>query len=114
MILCFYTVSAMPALCRRLNFRNIELHPDTAGQTVGVYMANGKARQVKWLGFIDIEEAKQMQGAKAVRLEVQRYSETGIDWTALRPGEFVQGCLTASGVYAVTTPRIRLVQSTNQ
>lgn len=99
----------MPVLCRRLNFRNIELHADSPGQSVGVYMANGKTRQVRWLGFVALEDAKQLPRAKAVRLEVDRYSDTGVDWVRLKPGEFVQGCLTAEGVYAVTTPRVRIV-----
>ena len=99
----------MPALCRRLNFRNIELHADTTGETVGVYMANGKSRQVKWLGFVQLEKAKRLDRAKAVKLDVARYSDTGFDWIDLSPGEYVQGCLTSEGVYAVTTSRIRVV-----
>ncbi len=99
----------MPALCRRLNYRNIELHPDTKGETVGVYMANGRSRQVKWLGFVQLDEAKRLDRAKAVKLDVARYSDTGIDWIDLQPGEFVQGCLTSEGAYAVTTPRVRVV-----
>jgi hypothetical protein len=99
----------MPALCRRLNFRNIELHPDSPGQTVGVYMADGRTRQVRWLGFLPLDDAKQLPRAKAVKLDVDRYSDTGVDWVSLRPGEYVQGCLTAEGVYAVTMPQVRIV-----
>jgi hypothetical protein len=101
----------MPALCRRLNFRNIELHPDTAGQTVGVYMANGKTRQVRWLGFLPLEQARRLERARAVKLDAARYSDTGFDWIDLAPGEFVQGCLTADGAYAVTMSRIRVVKA---
>jgi hypothetical protein len=101
----------MPALCRRLNYRNIELRDDTVGQTVGVVLTSGGSRQLPWLGFISLEDAKRMNGARAVKIEVTRYSDSGFDWIDLGPGEYVQGCLTDRGVYAVTTEAVRVLRT---
>ena len=57
----------MPALCRRLNYRNIERYPDSTGETVGVRQANGQARQVRWLGFIGLGDARVLQGPEPLR-----------------------------------------------
>ena len=101
----------MPALCRRLSFRNIEIFDDTAGQTVAVRLRNGEFKQVTWLGFIDRIEARRLRDAVPVKLDAVRFSNAaGVDWVDLRPNEFVQGCLTADGAYAVTETGIRIIR----
>lgn len=103
----------MPALCRRQNAANVELYPHTRGATVGVKLVSGEVRYVRWIGFIDIEVAKAIKNAKPVKLEVARYSNNAggwaSDWVNLKPGQYVQGCLTVEGVYAVVATGIRVV-----
>jgi hypothetical protein len=101
----------MPALCRRLNYRNIELHPHTAGETVDVRLRLGGTRQVRWLGFIALEEARALRGAKPVKIDVARYSEPGVDWVDVKSGEFIRGCRIGDGVYAITTTSIRIFRA---
>lgn len=103
----------MPALCRRFNARNIELYPHTRGEDVGVKLTSGEVRYVRWLGFLDVDVARAIKGAKAVKLDVQRYSNNAGgwagDWVDLQPGQFVQGCLTAEGVFGVIATGVRII-----
>ncbi|MEM6483883.1 MAG: hypothetical protein AAF662_02695 [Pseudomonadota bacterium] len=102
----------MPAIVWRLNYRNVELYPDTQGQSVGVRRRDNSVVYVRWLGFVSVDDAKSMSGSRPVKLEASRVShESGLatNWIDLEPGEFVQGCLTDQGVYAVTTERIRVL-----
>lgn len=103
----------MPALCRRLNARNIELYPHTRGETVAVKLTSGEVRHVRWIGFIDLEVARAIKQAIPVKLDVTRYSNKpgawASDWVDLKPGEYVQGCLTVEGVYAVLATGVRIV-----
>ncbi len=105
----------MPAICRWQNFRNVELFSTTRGVEVGVYQSSGGVRFFAWLGFIDRDDAKALQdldGAIPVKLDAWRYSNleaNGPEWIELKPGEFVQGCLTCHGAYAVTTRQVRIV-----
>lgn len=93
-------------LNRRLNKRNIQLHDDTQNETVGYDLGNGNSRFVPWLGFIDRHSAKQLPGARPVRLV--RISRVGYKdsvntvWRDLDESrECVHGCLTDEGCYAV-------------
>lgn len=103
----------MPALSRKLNAKNIVLHPHTRGETVGVKLACGEVRYVPWVGFIDVDVAKSIKHATAVKLDVARYSNNAggwaSEWTDLQASEYVQGCLTAEGVYGVLTTGVKIV-----
>ena len=69
----------MPALVRRQNYRNVELYPETRGETIGVLLADGSCKFCRWLGFIDRDEAKRLPHARPVKLIVSRYSnESGL------------------------------------
>ncbi len=35
----------------------------------------------------------------------------GVDWVDLKPGEYIRGCLTREGVYAITTTSIRVLRA---
>lgn len=74
-----------------------------------VWLTGGAIRQVRWLGFLSLDQVRATPDARPVKIDVARYSDTGIDWIDLRPGEFVQGCLVAEGVYAVTTSSVRII-----
>ena len=102
----------MPALSRRFNARNVELYPHTRGEDVGVKLSSGEVKYVRWIGFIDIEIAKAIKSATPVKLKVSRYSNAagwGSGWVDLKPGEYVQGCLTVEGVYAIVTTGVRVI-----
>ncbi len=91
-------------IARRLNYRVIMLGPDTGGQTIGVRRRGGEYRYLRWLGFIDRSAAKQIPGAKPVKLEAHRItSESAFSstWRDMVAGEHIQGYLVAGGVYAV-------------
>ena len=97
--------SPVHTLFRKQNYRNIRLEQDTENETVGVLTRDGKAHPVRWLGFIDRAEAKQIRG-RPVKLVISRVGR--ID---LEPGQYVQGCLVEGGVYAVTDSQVAVVSS---
>lgn len=102
----------MPALVRRFNYRNVELYPETRGETIGVLLGDGSSKFCRWLGFIDREQAKRLPDARPVKLVASRYSnesDIGGNWQDVPADCCVQGCLTSKGVYAVTCSRVRLV-----
>ena len=102
----------MPALCRRLNYRNIELYSTTRGEAVEVRLASGATKLVPWLGFVDREDAKAVPDGKPVKIIAARYSNSNgmaTDWVDMGPDEYVRGCLTKIGVYAVTVTGARIV-----
>lgn len=97
-------------LCRKLNHRNIELHHSSRGESVGVLRRNGEYRFVPWLGFIDRKDA--IGRGRPVKLVIARVGH--LDgartlWRDLRPGEYVQGCLTRAGAYAVTDTNVHVI-----
>ena len=69
-------------------------------------------RYLRWLGFIDVEQARVIPSARPVKLLADAASPSdGLtsDWLALPPGKHVQGCLIAAGVFGITEnghPRI--------
>ncbi len=85
----------MHTLFRKQNYRNIKLEQETENETVGVLRRDGKAQQVRWLGFISREKARQSAG-KSVKLLISR-----VENTDLQAGQYVQGCLVEGGAYAL-------------
>jgi hypothetical protein len=78
-----------------------------------VLTKSGDFERVPWRGFIDIDDALKIVGAKPVKLDIYQYS-TSVGaipkWRNLPGGMAVQGCLTSLGVYAVAdNGRLRLV-----
>ncbi len=86
-------------LVRKLNHRNIELHHDTRGPTVGVLLKGGEYRFLPWLGFIERDRAKRT--GKPVKLKVSRVGNEN-DFGAI-------GCRTQKGVYAVLEQGVRVI-----
>ena len=85
-------------------------------EVLPVLTKDGDFERVKWLGFIDLEDAKKMAGAKPVKVDIHQFS-TSVDampkWRYMPEGMAVQGCLTNLGVYAVAEDgRPRMVEKT--
>lgn len=79
-----------------------------------MYLKNGDVQYVRWLGFISVDDAKELAGARPVKLEVTRYTDEsglGVNWIDVPNDQFVQGCLVESGVFAVTNESVRLLLS---
>ena len=102
----------MPAMLRKFNYANVLLNEEPVREHIGVLRKSGGYQYTRWLGFIERKQAKCLESAKPVKLEVHSISLTNgflSDWTKLPPGKHVQGCLVSAGVYAVTIegePRI--------
>ncbi|PLW67799.1 hypothetical protein [Pseudohalioglobus lutimaris] len=102
----------MPALRRKLNYRNIVLHDEPSRETIGVATREGDYRYLPWLGFIELRLARRIPGARPVKLQAEAVSPTeglSSDWRTLEAGEHVQGCLLGRGVFGVLNkgfPRI--------
>lgn len=98
-------------LHRRLNYRNIFLSEENAGaEYVGYRLKSGEYDYCRWFGFLDINQAKRLPGARPVKLQVWAYqndlSKERID---LKEGEHLQGCLFQGMAFAVLVdgvPRI--------
>ncbi len=95
----------MHTLIRKQNHKNITLDEESAGsgETVGVMTRSGKAHYVRWMGFISRFDAVRSSG-KSVKLVISR-----VDSADLVPGQYVQGCLTDSGVYAVLDTEVAIL-----
>jgi hypothetical protein len=94
----------MPAIKYQLNKRNVVLE-NGPGNQVPVLMRSGERKWQRWLGFIDVEVARRLPGASAVKLDVTAAStETPFmgKWIYLRETEGVQGCRIGEGVFGVT------------
>lgn len=78
-----------------------------------VLTKRGDFERVPWRGFIDLEDAVKIEGAKPVKLDIYQYSTSVAampKWRTVAEGMAVQGCLTNLGVYAVAdNGRLRLV-----
>jgi hypothetical protein len=88
---------------RKQNYRNIRLDDHTEGETVGVLTRDGRAHQIRWLGFIRREDARRSRG-RPVKLVISR-----VEREDLKPGQYVQGCLMEEGVYAVIDSAVAVV-----
>jgi len=93
----------MHIIYRRQNYRNIRLEAGTENETVGVVTRAGGTQQIRWLGFISREDARR-SGGRPVKLLISR-----VEREDLQPGRFVQGCLMAEGVYAVTDTTVAII-----
>jgi hypothetical protein len=94
----------MPALRRKLNHRNIVLLETPSRETIGVATRSEGYRYLRWLGFIDVEQARVIPSPRPVKLLADAASPSdGLtsDWLALPPGKHVQGCLIAAGVFGI-------------
>ncbi len=106
----------MPALRRKMNYRNIVLSSEQNSEGVGVRLKSGDYTYKRWLGFVSREQAGRWQMeqllAIPVKLEINAYSQgegLGYPWHELSRGQYIQGCLTGLGVYGVLdrgTPRL--------
>ena len=101
------------ALLRRLNYRRITLTDDDRGEEVGVLLRSGEVRFVRWMGFMERREARTAADARPVRLAdiaaVGRDEGANRTWRDLSPDEFVHGCLTAEGAWAVYDADVAIV-----
>lgn len=71
---------------------------------VPVRLKSGDFRRVKWLGYIDLCDTRNISDAKPVKLLVKAYSVSVSPfpkWINLKDGQCIQGCLTVNGVYCV-------------
>lgn len=94
----------MPAVKYTLNKRSVTLE-NQPGDLVPVLMRSGERKFLPWLGFIDVNVAKQLPYAIPVRLDVTEYStETPFmgKWSYLSKGKTVQDCAFRGGVYGIT------------
>ena len=97
-------------LLRTINARNIELHHDTRGETVGVLIRGGEYRYLPWLGFVERDRALRI--GKPVKLRISRVGLQGdfaTTWTDVEADKHVLGCRTGKGVYAVVEQGVRFV-----
>lgn len=95
----------MPALRRKLNHRNIVLLATPSRETIGVAMRAGDYRYLRWLGFVDVDQARVIPSARPVKLLAGAASLSDgftSDWVSLPPGRHVQGCLIPAGVFGIT------------
>lgn len=100
-------------LNRRLNTRNILLADGTRGEYVGYLLADGGRRFVPWLGFIERARARALRDARPVRLvDITRIGTANghaPEWRDLSKNQYVHGCVTAWGAYAVYESNLCLV-----
>ena len=105
----------MPRLLlnRRHNYRNHLLteHPDG---TVAYLLPDGERDFVPWLGFIERVAARELVGARPVRLsDITRIGEGDAlspQWREVPPGRYVHGCLTDRGAYALYDTVVAMVR----
>ncbi len=94
----------------KLNHRNIELHHDTRGESVGVLLKDGEYRFLPWLGFIERDRATRI--GKPVKLMISRIGnqgDFGTAWVDVESGKHVLGCRTDKGIYAVVEQGVRVI-----
>ncbi len=105
----------MPTLRAQFNYAFTELTERGEGQSVGVFTKNGQVRTVRWLGFMAVDEARQLRSQNkglAVRLDIKQYSDESyaVTFKDVPKDAFVMGCLTDKGVYGVFEPRVRFMR----
>lgn len=104
----------MLTLWSRFNYRIVELGRDAFGDRVKVLEADGRTWLAQWQGFLGAEAAKRLEGARSVRLVIQRIESEngkgrGIGRRPLENGEYVQGCCVEDLVWAIVDQRVRIV-----
>jgi hypothetical protein len=68
-----------------------------------VLTRTGDFERIKWLSFIDLDDAQKINGAVPVRLDIHQYSTSIVlmpKWPHMHEDMAVQGCLPSLGVYA--------------
>lgn len=86
---------------------------EQADEVVGYLDRGGNRKYVRWLGFIERAEARCLKDARPVRLA--DITRIGIDewpspvWHDVPSGQWVHGCLTGEGAYAVYDTAVALV-----
>lgn len=90
-------------LVRKHIYRRHYLTSLFSGENVGVFLRNGEVRYKPFLGYAQYDHVVAVKMATPVRLDVEGYYESGVgdEYIRFKDGEFVQGCLTPAGVYAV-------------
>ncbi len=103
----------MAILRRRFNYAWQTFERSGVGGDIPVFLRCGKTVNVRWLGFIDVNHARCIPNARPVRLLVDMFTDldSPLEWRTLSPGEFVQGCLVADGVFAVVETKVKLVHT---
>lgn len=106
----------MATLRYRFNYRQDPLPAKPKDfALVGVFTRSGETERVRWLGMIELSEAKRLTAARPVRLDVKSYTledgEWVTGWQDIPTGWYVQGALVREGVFGVSVKnRPRLVQ----
>ena len=99
-------------LNRRQNYRNHVLSDRAEGE-VAYLLPDGEREIVRWLGFIERDRARTLEGARPVRLaDITRIGvgdAAAARWRDVPPGRYVHGCLTARGAYALYDMSVALV-----
>ena len=91
---------------RKQNHRNIELHcPNEDGHTVGVLLRDGKLKYYRWCGFMSRQQAKDSRGI-SIKLSIYR-----VDDYYLSAGEYVHGCLTDQGAFALIDSSVAILNT---
>ncbi|WP_320838157.1 hypothetical protein [Zhongshania sp.] len=94
-------------------FKSISENSAPSHEHLPVLTKTGDFERMPWRGFIDLEDALKIEGAKPVKLDVYQYSTSVAatpKWQNVTEGMAVQGCLTSLGVYAVVdNGRLRMV-----
>ena len=100
-------------LNRRQNYRN-ELLTEHPEGIVAYLLPDGERNFVPWLGFIERAAARELAGARPVRLSditrIGEGEELSPRWREVPPGRYVHGCLTDRGAYAVYDTMVAMVQ----
>lgn len=88
-----------------LNYKMITLDESPEGDAFLV-TRSGDRRWKWWLGFIDVEIARQLPGGRPVKIDVNEFSYgpdfLRRDWTVVPRDKCIQGCLVRQGVYGIT------------
>lgn len=82
-------------------FRNLDESP---GGQAPVVLRTGYTKYLPWLGIIDIEKARTLQGARPIKLAMEYYfhgPDRGCEWVHLPPHKSIKGCWVPRGVYAL-------------
>ena len=87
----------MPRLVlnRRQNYGNFTL-TERHGGDIAYLLPDGERRFVRWLGFIEREAARELEGARPVRLaditRIGEGDEASARWREVPAGACVHGC----------------------
>lgn len=89
---------------------------ERSGGSVNIRLRSGGSKSFTWLGFIDSEVARQIEGAIPVKIEASYYCDDsiGFKWHEIKEGSFAQGCaVDGLGVYGVYNASVRVVSESD-